>query len=262
MDIFTWQPKNPYYLSERNQKGLTLIEITVAVAVFAVVVSAAAAAFVTLGRGTGGAKIRQNVNQTARQIIEQISNEAKFDIGAKDENTGRVYPPFYVKPATANDTSYFDQGSNILVITNTEDGTVKFKAYGIKTAGSRKKLVVIKQDTFPPEDFISNYESTDVTPPDISIEAFDIKFYPDYQKSPNFNWIKWKPACDTDFDGEIEGSDPGKPSFCSNSDNSTQKAKEQPLLEISNLTISSTIDPNAKITLRTSISSRDYDFDN
>jgi len=251
-----------------NQSGLTLIEIVVAVAVFAVVVTAASAAFVTLGRGTGKAKLSQIVNQTARALIEQISRDAKYAVGAKDPTTGRVWPPFMIQKATGSDSA-FDQDSNILIIittdTETTPPTVKHQIYGIKTAEGKTKLMVSKGNTIPTSPFTTAEE---LTPPDISVASFNISYLPDpnppMPTDPNYNWINWKPDCDTNSNLVIEAdsADPAKPAFCTRPDIGTKRATQQPLLNISDLTLAAKSDPNTKITLSTSISSRDYDLDN
>lgn len=262
---------SPY--SRERERGLTLIEIVVAVAVFAVVVTAASATFVTLGRGTKKAEIVQNVNQTARAILEQISHEAKFAVGAKDPTTGRVWPPFLVRKAGAADTA-FKEGENILIVTTTDtvenEKVVHFKAYGLTDSpkGMKLKLIKGKDNEFPPANFTRSTE--DVTPPDVIVEKFKLNFLPDPLGQPSYNWINWNPGCDTNADLAVDEKDGEgeKPEVCAALKKTTSKrATAQPLLEILDFTLASTVSPandpsaRARITLRTAVSSRDYDLD-
>ena len=236
------------------QRGLTLIEMVVAVSVFAVVVTASASAFVTLGKGTGKAKFTGPVNQTSQLVIEKISREAKFATGFKD-STGRVWPPFLVEKANSQDSAV-ELGSNILTIVTKENGTANFKIYAVKDKN------LYKYESSTPKTDLTNLDGFNaVTPPDVKIAQFDLDLMPDPKLIDNLNWTSWHPDCDSNKDGGIDNAESLASSSCTGL-LGTKRATQQPLLEISHLTFVSSQDPSVSLTLETAISSRDYDLDN
>jgi prepilin-type N-terminal cleavage/methylation domain-containing protein len=107
---------------KRKEKGFTLIEMLVSVAIFALFLSVSASSLVNVIKVEQKTNVLRQTQQNARYIMETISREARSANGEIDINGERVFPAYS-----------FNSDYTRLTITSTDTqvGKVTQKAYYI-----------------------------------------------------------------------------------------------------------------------------------
>lgn len=149
----------------KNQKGTTLLELVVAVAIFSVIVLSATAIFRWVIEGQRNAITSQNVQESMRYALEVISKEIKHAQKADSGNCPTGVPGGKIFQSTSSDTILDFKNKNDKCVTYSVDsGTNRFK---------------IKRTDLGGGNAIEDY----ITPNDIKVSNLKFVVVPDNSQS-------------------------------------------------------------------------------
>ena len=150
----------------QNKKGVTLLEITVAVAIFSVVILSATEIFRMVIEGQRNAIASQNVQESMRYAFETMAKEIRTAIASNDDCESLFNPPagatnkvFNTTTNSEGDILYFKNKDGDCVAYYLEDETLKVIRESNIASTTPGKIKITNLDFKVTDDLIGAFHS-------------------------------------------------------------------------------------------------------